>query len=235
MIQTSLFFTTHNRPEDCIRCLEHLKPQLDDSMELILLDDYYINSDKLIAYCLENGFMYIHTGQQKRGRHAHRMPGYALNIGFKLSLGERIIFGNAEMWARDSTLLSSMIKEIDAGKICSPVIWDQLQENLDQYAIGNNKLPFFWGMPRMLYEQLGGYDEDFTGYCFDDDDFSERARSVAEFTTLDCTSIHLWNIRGVTNRGDSSLNHDSWLYNKNLFEARKGILKRNTNRRWGVL
>ena len=234
-IETSLFFTTNNRQDDCILCLNNLKTQMPDSSELFLLDDWHIKNEVLENYCKKNNFFYIHTGAQKNNKLKFRMPGYALNIGFKKSNGKIIVFGNAEIFLQEKNTLQYLITLAKTNTICSPkILMEEICRESNQYSEGNSLLPFFWAMPANIYKNIGGYDEDFTGYCFDDNDFSDRARSLAPFKILNSIAIHLWNIRGIKNRKDINLTNRDWHYNKNLYETRKHIIQRNKERSWGT-
>lgn len=233
MIETSIILTVHNRPKHCLLTSSKWKEMADSSVEIIILDDYHISSPTVKSHCEENDFIYIHTGAQKKGKPKFRMPGYALNIGVKHCKGDNIIFGNSEVMPDSILLLKKMLRQIREGYICSPVVRDQMFEGSLLFSrIMNNKLPFCWGMPKAIYEEIGGYDEEFTGFCFDDNDFSDRALSLTKFVEIKSSATHLWHSK---ERNDPSITNEAWLYNKKLYESKKGILKRNTEGDWGVL
>jgi hypothetical protein len=78
---------------------------------------------------------------------------------------------------------------------------------------------------------MNGFDEDFLGTCFDDNDFIERLQlNGAVSTKVAGRVVHLFHQRPVHSRGP---NRVGWLANKNLYESRKGILVRNLDKEWG--
>jgi len=230
MIETSIFLTSYDRPNQTKKCLPAIRKQCDDSVEIILCDDYHQSSLELATFCAGLGVRYVHTGKQKQGKNMWRVPGFALNIGFQQSLGRNIIFGNSEILLVDESTISKMVTEINARAICSPRI---LGEGTSEFL--NCKLPFFLGMPRGIFSAIGGYDEDMTGYCFDDNDFSDRALTRGVFKELDVVAVHLHNERGALARKDSFIDNRAWEFNRAIYEQRKDVLVRNKDRAWGQL
>lgn len=226
MVDISIALTTHNREEDCIFCLKKLLEQKTNNIEIILLNDYHIDSDNLKNFCDTHDILYIHTGIQKNGEYLWRVPGFALNIGAKQSLGEYLIIGNAEIYHLDNNCVQKMYA--NKKSISSPQILAQLEKNnFNLLRTYKNHLPFFWGFPKQIFLDIGGYDEDFTGIAFEDNDISDRLQSILNFNLIDSQVIHLWNTPpGAGPR---------WEYNKQLYESRKGTLNRNENKQWGVL
>lgn len=231
MYNTSILLTTYNREEDCKKCLLNLRLKAPVSTEIILLDEWHLPTKTLDVFCIQNNIKYLWTGRQKNLEVKWRVPGYALNIGAKLAKNPYLIIGCAEIYINEPSIITSMAK---TKCISAPTIYDQNQAG-ELVSTLNSKLPFFLGIPKQSYIDIGGYDEDFTGYCFDDNDFSDRIFSILPFEPVSETAIHLWNKRGVENRGDPKLTQDSWEYNRFLYESRKGMLKRNIGRVWGVL
>lgn len=229
-IETSIFLTCYDRPEHTKKCLPAIKEQCDDSVEIILCDDYHIHHPERKAFCDSLGVRYIHTGKQKQGKNMWRDAGFALNIGFKQSSGKNIIFGNSEILI-DKNTIASMIELIESGYICSPRIFAEGFNKLF-----DNTLPFFLGMPRSIFSDIGGFDEDMTGYCFNDNDLSDRSREVGEFKEIkNITALHLFNQIGTEARKDTFVTQEAWIANQTMYKERKTILVRNKDREWGQL
>jgi len=233
----SVLLTTYNRNDECIKCLNTLKPQITNNIELILLDDWHIKSDKLEQYCIENNFNYIHTGIQKGGVVKWRVPGYALNIGAKKSKGQYLILGNAEIFHISKDTIQKMQK---TNIVSYPRLYDQPRsgvplENYKTWKKLEGRYPFFMGVPRDIFFNIGGYDEDFTGYAYEDTDLCYRLELVIEYTEVDADAIHLWNSRGYNRAHAPNVNDKMFQHNKNLFYSRKGITTRNVDREWGIL
>lgn len=231
----SVLLTTYNRLQDTIKCLNKLEEQWVPGMEVFVLDDYHLRNDILETFCVKKRFKYVHTGMQKDGKVHWRVPGFALNIGAKMAEGDYYIIGGAEIYHMSKFTFLSM-KETEVAS--APVIYDEPKDSRYDYHTYeklNNKLPFCFGLPADIYHTIGGYDEDFTGYCFDDNDFSDRVLSMTDFVTVDAEAIHLWNPRGAENRGDTRITNRAWNHNRQLYMNRKNILVRNEGKDWGVL
>jgi GT2 family glycosyltransferase len=80
---------------------------------------------------------------------------------------------------------------------------------------------------------IGGFDEDFTGYAGEDNDFIDRlkGKGLIHFRT-DASAIHLYH--GGSGDGNCHYENPAWVHNWNLLQSRKGILVRNVGREWGV-
>lgn len=228
----SILLTTYNRNDDCIKCLNVLKLQITNNIELILLDDWHIHSNILEQYCKENNFNYIHTGIQKKGKVKWRVPGFAYNIGAKMAKGDYFIIGGAEMLHLNNDTIEQMYIPNTA---TSPIILDEVSKNSKNYNKLNSKFPFCFGIPKNIYYEIGGYDEDFIGYSYEDADFSDRVLSLIPFKEINATVVHLWNPRGIQNRGDPKINNTTYKLNQKLYNSKKGIIIRNEGREWGVL
>ena len=233
----SILLTTYGRVEDCMKCLSSLLPQKTDKIEIILLDDLHIRSPQLQAFCTKYGIIYIHTGIQKCKKPLWRVPGYALNIGAKLAKGNYLILGNAELLHKSTNTVEQMVK---TGIVSYPRLYDQpCGGNLEHYKHFKRlegRYPFFMGVPKQTFFDIGGYDEDFIGYAYEDADLCYRLELVIEHLEVDADAIHLWNERGTTARKFApNLTHKLVEYNKNLYHGRMGIVKRNENKSWGKL
>jgi predicted glycosyltransferase involved in capsule biosynthesis len=95
------------------------------------------------------------------------------------------------------------------------------------------ELPFLLAVSKASYVHMGGYDEDFTGRCYDDDDFIDRLKASAhQFVKTSAHCIHLWHER-VTLQKDKD--HDRVAHNKKLYMDRRGQIMRNIKKDWGRL
>ncbi|GAG85021.1 unnamed protein product, partial [marine sediment metagenome] len=149
-----------------------------------------------------------------------RCPSFAYNIGIKQSKGEIIILSSPEIFhlndsvdlivaplLKNKRILSSpeaegisfdttgkvtnyLFKEptLDLAKdINSLLKWGSKRS---RYA---RKLPFFMGLYKKELMEIGGYDEDFTGYSGDDDDLIWRLKEKGLiFNYCSANIIHLY-------------------------------------------
>lgn len=229
--------TTYGREADCVNCLLTLLPQKTDNIEILLLDDLHTSNDKLRLFCSQHGIKYVHTGKQKNNKVLWRVPGFALNIGAKLSKGDYLILGNAEIYQVSQDTVSKMFS---TGTVAFPRVYDQPNsnaklENYKQFPRLRGDFPFFMGVPRTTFYTIGGYDEDFIGYAWEDTDLCYRLALVSGNQEVDAEVIHVWNERGMNNRSyATNLKGSMHEYNKKLFYERQGIPVRNIGKDWGV-
>ena len=223
-----MLLTTNNREEDCILCLTKLLKQKKHDIEIILLNDWHIETSVLKEFCQKTEIRYIHTGSQKNGQYLWRVPGFALNIGIKQAKADYIIIGNAEILQCDDNCVEQMYKHKNI--ISSPVVLAQYsRDNLTNFKQYRNILPFFWGLPKEPFIRIGGYDEDYVGVGYEDNDISERMRSILDFETIPCNVIHLWNTMDYLGPEEQR-----FISNSHIYANKKGILNRNENRDWGI-
>lgn len=249
-MDTSILLTTYHREDDCIFCLTKLLEQKTDYIEILLLDDLHYDSVRLNDFCVKNGIKYIHTGKQKDGKPKWRVPGFALNIGAKASKGDYLILGNAEIYQMSDDTVQKMHQ---TGTVASPRVWDQPTKatDINKFRTFNklDRLPFFMGVPRKVFFDLGGYDEDMIGYGFEDTDLVYRLSKVSNFVEVNADVVHIWNARGLGKRPPTdnslpwqsnrvyadNLKRSDLDYNRKIFETRKNQVVRNQNREWGKL
>jgi len=194
---------------------------------------------------------YIFTGQRNLpGSMIWRVPGYTLNIGVKQSTGNIIVFCCAEMFHLNNTIemITSIYTHPNTDKVLAiPKAKDDSGEflkyleatsgsvNMEVYdkqpPLINVKFPFFLAMKKKEFMDIGGYDEDFTGTDYDDEDLVTRLLdNGCSHVETSALVIHLWHPRlTMTKERMPRFEH-----NKKLYEQRKGVVIRNEGREWGV-
>jgi glycosyltransferase involved in cell wall biosynthesis/mannosyltransferase OCH1-like enzyme len=223
--------------------------------EIIILDEDEESKeihDLLDSFkdCLN--IVYINTAVTKNNKTDWRVPGYAFNIGVKKAKYDKIIIMCAEMYSLNKTIdymIDSLLQNNktmvipDFAKDDDKTILNLLLNN--QYVFKSNKLnnlrinlPFFMGFHKRDYIDIGGYDEDLTGIAYDDDDFVNRMLlNGCKYIKCSAEVIHLWHER-VWSCAFNELPEEiknKVNFNKNLYESRKNIIKRNVGKEWGVL
>ena len=229
------------------------KQDMPSDFETILLNDGILDETEALGnyYKDKLNLRYIFTGQRNlSGQMVWRVPGYTLNIGVKESDGDVIIFCCAEMFHLNNTikLLTSIYETPDTEKVLAMpkakddngAFLNHLETTNGQYNIDlfnaqpplvNVKFPFFLAMRKKVFMDIGGYDEDFTGTDYDDEDLVMRlVDDGCHHVETEAMVIHLWHPRlAMTRERIPRFEH-----NKRLFETRRGIIVRNANREWGV-
>ena len=222
--------------------------------ETILLNDGILDETEQLAnqYREKLNIKYLFTGQRNlAGKMIWRCPGYTINIGVKQSKGDIIVLCCAEMFHLNNTIaeLVSVYSNPGSDKILAmPKAKDDNQSflrhleltngdfNMDEYdrqpPLINVKFPFFLAMKRREFIDIGGYDEDFTGTDYDDEDLVMRLIDNGCYhVETEALAIHLWHPRlTMTQERIPRFEH-----NKKLFEQRRGIIVRNVGRVWGEL
>jgi len=214
-----------------------------DGKDLVLTEQGNVKLIERIAK--RHGARYVHTGANVK---QWRIPGFAFNIGAKMATGEILVLTCPEIWHIDDCL-DKMVSACAANpkNVVVPVMYDDdkrflealgerysgtMMESLKDMKKLRPELPWLMALHKSHYMEIGGYDEDFTGRAFDDDDFIGRlVDNGCELLKLSLRAIHLYHPRqtvAVTGDGDRVA------HNKKLYEQRKGTVKRNVGRSWGV-
>ena len=230
-------------PRICQQALDHV--------EVIVLDDEESPNKETQQICEQNPpVQYLHTGT--RPELQWRIPGFALNIGAKRAQGDYLVITCAEIFhinncidvfmhhiSRGEAATSLLIPEgkLDGrDELCLKNVeelGDVRAGVYDKQADLDDMLPFFMCMPTQIFLGIGGYDEDFTGQAFDDNDIVDRLRaSGLEYLHTHAKIVHLYHTTIYAGRQTGF--PERWKYNKAVYEQRKGILRRNTGKEWGV-
>jgi len=248
-VKLSILVPTFNRNELLeLGILSSLARQTLDKneYEIIVLNEGSEEGIEDIVYKYQNT-RYIHTGKTKKEK-KWRIPGYAINIGAKLALGDSIIITCPEIYLPENDILSlfSEASKDDKRLIITHGVDDQQGHVLAQAKEGysyldrtgcvnlNTDFPFFLLVNRKRFIDIGGYDEDFIGYCWDDLDIVDRLlKSGCFYYKIERDIIHLFHSR--LNREGITEKHDMWIYNKELYYSRVGQNIRNVGKEWGKL
>ena len=236
-----------------------LKQQGDFTFEIIVLNDGLEDNTQTICKQFSDKLpiRYIYTGHRNANGMKWRIPGFAINIGLKQAVGDSVIITCAEMFLLEDTILQEYVKILKSNDkaIVSTDGKDDRQgfflkminqhggESLD-YALyemdkkmGMHPLctdyPFFLVINRQACLNIGGFDEDFLGYCWDDLDFVTRLKnSGCHSVKLPHRVVHLYHPRLRYGMQDVK---DKWNYNETIYKANIHKLVRNEGREWGKL
>ena len=249
---TSIIITTFQRPHLLKWGLYSLAQQaMPANFETIVLNDGFPDESEQICkvYKEKLNLKYIFTGQRNlQGGSRWRVPGFAINIGAKISQGQILILSCSEMFhLNDSIMQLSYPLLTDPKRLGIPIARDDqdasflnyLNNNkggFDHQAFYNNyrwldtRLPFLTSISREAFFAIGGYDEDFLGIGFEDNDLVERLLNNGGcYYQTAAEAIHLYHERiflGRENSPEAQLNC-------RLYYEKKGQIVRNLNREWG--
>lgn len=244
----SILITTFNRTNLLKYNLESLSKQNLDNFEyeIIILDEGKQTEEIDNLLLNYNNIKYINTGITKKDNE-WRCPSFAINIGLKQAKGDYIILMCAEIYSIDNTIeelirpllngdkyLTIPINAYDDDKTTLNSLDKKENIKINQDKKLNTYIPFIMGMKKEEIIKIGGYDEDFTGIGYDDNDIIERLKLNGNVhLQVNCSAIHLWHER--FSYDDNSPVKKRIEYNREIFEKRKGTVTRNESKEWGVL
>jgi glycosyltransferase involved in cell wall biosynthesis len=233
--------------------------------EIIVLNDGVLDDTERVCSKYENVKYIFTGSRNLDGEIKWRVPGYAINIGVKQSSGDILVLSNPEIWhLLENNLevaVQSCINNNLTISVPTLINFDDdrhilsylLNSNYNNSSLGipndifnlgcpetpkskmASGMPFFFTMPKSYFMGIGGYDEDFTGYAGDDNDFVGRLKykGLIVHRINELKVIHLYH--EGTNNGMNHEDNPAWVHNYTLWKTRKGIIERNVGREWGVL
>jgi len=236
-MKATIFLTTYDRNDLLEHTLQSIKRQSTD-VDIVIINDYL--PDRSVGLAKEYGAKYFFTGERNLDTQQWRVPGYALNHAIKRTETDIIIISCAEIYHIDNCL-AELLSPFQHNSKCLAIphgiddggkILGQVQRGEHIEFVGtplNTKLPFLMAMRRQYFMEINGYDEDFTGQGYDDNDLVERLQGIGcHYIQTEARCVHLYHPRNYVTRGLDRLQH-----NKRLYENRKGILIRNQEKEWG--
>jgi glycosyltransferase involved in cell wall biosynthesis len=224
------------------------------TFETIVLNDGIPDDTENICKEYEDrlNLKYIFTGHRNLGGEiTWRVPGFAFNIGAKLSGAEILILSCAEMFhindsitrltnplLADHKLLAMPIGMADQDGSFLKYVIDTggniaVETMPTEYPTLNTFLPFLLSISRAEFMAIGGYDEDFTGISFDDNDLVERLlKNGCTHCRTEAKTVHLYH---QLNNFQGKNMYESISFNERLYLERRDQIIRNQNREWGIL
>jgi glycosyltransferase involved in cell wall biosynthesis len=221
--------------------------------EVIVLNDGVQDNTQQVcdSYKDKLNIRYVFTGQRNSPEPVWRIPGFAINIGARLARGRFMIIMCPEMYLLDDCVqvvidnLKANPKSIviTEGKDDQDSVFlnnvrqktniEELNRIYQNTPDLNTEFPFFLGVLTEDFINIGGYDEDFIGNCWDDQDVIMRLKqNGASYLKLKYRIVHLYHSRL---RYDTLKIREMWDYNKRIYDAKFGTIKRNEGREWGSL
>lgn len=250
-MKATVLITSHKRAHLLMWGLESLARQKvpEHEIEYVVLNDGEPDDTEAVCNSFKNkiNIKYLFTGINKH--YEWRVPGYAINYGAKNTDSDFLFISCAEMYHLDDTMplmIQSLVENKkrltipdgrdDNGSILSCIkrgapITKAHYQNMT--PLHNIHLPFFMGMNRKDFMDIGGYDEDFIGCGFDDNDIVTRMQACGnKHYRVNSRVIHLWHER-LNFKSAEVLRR--YKFNEELYHKKIKIIKRNINKNWGTL
>jgi len=256
----SLILPSFNRPELLDLGLSSiLKNPIKDlfwDLEIVVVNDgMKDNTENVVSkYKSHFNIKYLWTGQRNIPRIIPRVPGFAINAGVKACSGEVIILSCPEVYHLNDAL-DNVLKWVRNGKVLMitesmyfddvgwfteslkrPVNYSFL-DILSSLTCGGVsyeavKMPYLMATMKQNFVNIGGYDEDFTGYAADDNDLVDRlVASGCDYCRMPGKIVHLYH--GQRCDAQAHPENPAWVFNYDLYVKRKGKIIRNVGKEWG--
>lgn len=224
-MSVSIVMTTFNRPHLLRETLDSIDMQ-DFQDEIIVVDD---GTDELTAgICGEYLARRIKLDRPQSTQ--YRNQAWPLNVGIRAATGDIVIQQNAECKHIDPETIKKLTSRVTDTNCVFARVTALLPDGTPDIlycGIGNARPYFFCGaIKRAWFKKLRGYDEDFVGYGYEDDDMADRLRR--EGVTWDFTDVevhHQWHPPA----GHFDMTHSANMYERKHHEP----TIRNLNREWG--
>lgn len=235
---TSIILTTFNRNALLARTLASIQRQQVPDIEVIVVDDGDLSHGNPSAKLVCETYGARHAPCRRPPSPYFRNPAYPNNVGIRAASGEVVILQNAECLHVDSDTIVELVAAVTS---TNAVFARVIALNPDgspfmEYCSPANPRPYFFcgAIRREHFVRLRGFDEDFVGAGYDDDDLADRlGASGIEFQFLDRPVVHhQWHAPAGA-YADAPVMHD--LYQQKLAAMLRGELGvvRNLGRDWG--
>ena len=255
MASVSILITTFKRANLLYWGLQSIsKQQSKHDIEVIVLNDGVEDETEGVCKLFKKSLniKYIFSAANKNPSDLWRVPGFALNIGAKKAEGEYLFISCAEMFHVDDCIggmTDYMVDHPDMKMMMVTNGRDDLNQNFlnrvrqtdgnpsmaDYNKCGelNIRIPFLMGMRKKDYFEIGGYDEEFVGVGFEDNNFVERmSANGCKYVNSNCHVVHLYHPRIHGN--DNNEIRQRMAINKSLLMSKRGQNKANIDREWGI-
>ena len=232
----------------------------DFPLEIVVVNDGLEDETRDVCRRYADRFemKYLFSGQRNVDGIKMRIPGYAINIGVRNCTGDIIVLSCPEVYHVNNCLkllifaaqgqpqylvIPESMYFDDVGTVTNYLLKGKTEpleamdaiESLTSGIVGTDAvtMPYLMAMYKEKFMEIGGYDEDFTGYAGDDNDLVHRLlfNNSMLYGKLPAKIIHMYH--GV--RCDAQMHPENprWVYNYELFLKRKNQRVRNQGIDWG--
>ena len=234
---TSIIITTFNRNAQLANTLASIRGQQVSDLEVIVVDDGDLSHGNPSAKMLCEAYGARHIPLRRPTSAQFRNPSYPNNVGIRAATGDVVILQNAECRHVDPKTIEKLTTLVtDNNAVFARVVALNPDGTHNTVYCGpENQRPYFFcgAIRREHLVRFRGFDEDYTGAGYDDDDLADRlGASSIEFVFSDVEVHHQWH-PPAGEYADVSAMRD--LYQSKLAAMLAGKLgvERNIGRNWG--
>jgi GT2 family glycosyltransferase len=243
----SIAISTYNRPVQLAATLESIQRQNYKDLEIVVVDD----GTDLETERICRGVRYFKLNRPQSS--SYRDVGYVNNVAIRQTKGEIVILQNAECkhvgldtiqklvsCVNDTNVVFSTVFPLDQNGnkygACDCPACDGKEPAYFTYTSNDRPRPYFFcgAMKRAWFEKLRGFDEDYPGGGYDDDDFAARlAKDGLKFEWSEAEVHHQWHPPA----GRIDIEPARLMYERKCAEMEAGLIGtvRNLERDWGKI
>ena len=212
-MEISIVITTFERPRQLEKTLASIRSQ-HAKAEIVVVDDGLDWETPIICKDVD---VYRHLNRPRSQTYRNQAP--VLNTGIKMATGDIVILQNAECEHIDPYTISKLTsfvteKSVVFARVLALTVSG---EPWMTYCGQENPRPYFFcgAIYKKWLCDLGGFDEEFTGYGWEDNDMADRLRRAGlSFSFTDVLVHHQWH----ESAGDMKENGGELLYRRKQTE-----------------
>lgn len=223
----SIVMTSFNRPVLLDTTLQSIRHQRQD-IEIVVVND---GTDELTeGVCQKYDAKHVKLNRPQSS--SYRNQARPLNVGIRHATGDVIILQNAECKHIAENVIQDLVSRVTEYNVPFARVLALFPDgNVDMVYCGTeNPRPFFFcgAIHRSWFEKLRGFDEDYQGYGYEDDDFADRlTREGVKFEYTDIEVHHQWHPQA----GAYDMSVQAQLFTQKRNEG----TVRNLHREWGAI
>lgn len=232
----SIVITTFNRNPQLAATLSSIRQQK-FAGEVIVVDDGDQSHGHPSAALVCNAFGAFRIPVRRAASTRFRNPSYPNNVGIRAATGDIVILQNAECKHVDPKTIEKLIGLVtgDNAVFARVIATDEDGSPVMTYCGPDNPRPYFFcgAIRREHLIRLRGFDEDFVGAGYDDDDLADRlAGAGVSFLFSEILVHHQWHPPAGEYADALEMRA---LYQQKLAAMMRGEIgvERNIGRPWG--
>jgi len=220
--------TTFNRPIQLERTLDSIRKQRFTGYEIVIVDD----GTDLATPDIARFYGTYYRRLNRPSSDLYRNQAIPLNIGIKMCRGDVVIIQNAECRHADEEVIERLTSRVTMNNVVFANVTAMTREGKPEltYCGVDNPRPYFFcgAIHRSWLTSLRGFDQDYLGYGYEDDDMADRLkREGLLFEFSDIKVEHQWHETAGVIDTQGGLE----MFKQKCHEP----TIRNLTREWGVL